>query len=109
MPGLLAGARARRTRTRRSSVLGIPVNGVFLYGERVLRADIRERPVDSIATMYERLSEIERVFRSLKGELDIRPIYYRKDDRVIAHVLICQLAFLLMVLMDRQAKEGRLT
>ena len=47
-------------------------------------------------------------FGIIKGELDIRPIFHRKNDHVVAHVLICQLSHLLMALMDRQTKESRL-
>jgi transposase len=93
----------------KTTVLKDKVDKEALFdGKWVIQTDIREHPADTIATMYKRLSEIERVFRTLKGELDIRPIFHRKDDRVVAHVLICQLAYLLMVLMDRQAKESRL-
>jgi len=46
--------------------------------------------------------------RIIPGELDICRIFHRKNDRVVAHVLICQLSYLLMALIDRQAKESRL-
>ncbi|MEO6331811.1 MAG: hypothetical protein ABIV11_06190 [Gemmatimonadaceae bacterium] len=43
---------------------------------------------------YKQLSHVERAFRTLKSpELEVRPIYHRKDDRVRAHVLLCMLAY----------------
>jgi len=39
------------------------------------------------------LAALERDFRSIKaGDLDLRPIWHRLEDRVKAHVLICMLA-----------------
>ena len=36
---------------------------------------------------------LERDFRSIKtGDLDLRPVFHRLDERVRAHVLICMLA-----------------
>jgi transposase len=43
---------------------------------------------------YKRLSQVEQLFRCLKGiDLLVRPIYHRLDPRVRAHVLICVLAY----------------
>jgi len=43
------------------------------------------------------LTQIEAVFRSLKSELDIRPIYHQKEDRIDAHIFIAFLAYCLQV------------
>jgi hypothetical protein len=43
------------------------------------------------------LTQIEAVFRSLKSELGIRPIYHRLEHRVDAHILIAFLAYCLQV------------
>jgi hypothetical protein len=58
--------------------------------------------------MYKRLSAIEDMFRTLKGELEMRPMYHRLDERVFAHVFICQLAYLVMEIMERRARKNRL-
>lgn len=44
---------------------------------------------------YKGLSQIERVFRCLKGILDllVRPIRHRTADRVPAHIFLCLLAY----------------
>jgi transposase len=44
---------------------------------------------------YVQLTEIEAVFRALKSELAIRPIYHQKDSRIEAHVFISFLAYCL--------------
>jgi transposase len=48
---------------------------------------------DSVRS-YKRLSQVEQVFRCLKGiDLLVRPIPHRLEPRVRAHVLICVLAY----------------
>ena len=43
------------------------------------------------------MTQIESVFRSLKSELGIRPIYHQLEHRADAHVLIAFLAYCLQV------------
>ena len=48
------------------------------------------------ATLWKRyiqLTEAEWAFRITKEELEIRPIWHHKEDRVKAHILICFLAY----------------
>lgn len=44
---------------------------------------------------YKELSDIEFGFRELKDVIEARPVYYRTDERIAAHLFIAQLAFLL--------------
>ena len=48
-------------------------------------------------TRYVQLTQIESVFRCLKSELGIRPIYHQLEHRADAHVLIAFLAYCLQV------------
>ncbi len=44
--------------------------------------------------MYKDLSQVERVFRSLKSvDLKVRPIRHHLEKRVRAHVFLCMLAY----------------
>jgi len=83
-------------------------NDALFDGKWVLQTDVEDTPAADVARMYKRLSAIEDVFKALKGELEMRPMYHRKDDRVAAHVLICQLSYLLMSIMERRARENHL-
>ena len=47
--------------------------------------------------LYVQLTQIEAVFRSLKSELGIRPIYHPLEHRVDAHILVEFLAYSLQV------------
>ena len=52
---------------------------------------------------YVQLTQIESVFRSLKSELGIRPIYHQLEHRADAHVLIAFLAYCLQVTLKNRA------
>jgi transposase len=50
------------------------------------------------ATLWKRyiqLTEAEWAFRITKDELEIRPIWHQKEQRVLAHILVCFLAYVL--------------
>jgi hypothetical protein len=66
-----------------------------LDGVYVIRTPVPASELDSAAavTAYKNLSRVERDFRTIKtGDLDLRPIHHRLEDRVRGHVLICMLA-----------------
>ena len=44
---------------------------------------------------YMQLTEAESAFRIHKSDLHIRPIWHQKQDRVLAHILVCFLAYVL--------------
>ena len=39
------------------------------------------------------LTDLEAVFRSLKSELGLRPVFHQKTDRVSAHLFLTVLAY----------------
>jgi transposase len=66
-----------------------------LEGKYVIQTEEAElSPVEAV-TAYKQLNEVERGFAHLKGLLELRPVYHRKDDRVRAHAFVAALAFLL--------------
>jgi len=48
---------------------------------------------------------VEKAFRSLKGVIKLRPIRHWLHNRVIAHVLICFLAYLLLSLLKYRLRK----
>ena len=46
------------------------------------------------------LTEAEWAFRIAKDELEIRPIWHQKEDRVRAHIPVCFLAYVLEGVFD---------
>lgn len=53
---------------------------------------------------YIMLTDLEAVFRSLKSELGMRPIYHHKQDRVSGHIFITVLAYYLVHTLRTQLK-----
>lgn len=67
-----------------------------LDGIYILRTSVDVDTLSSEDTVraYKGLSSAERAFRSLKTvDLQIRPVYHYKSDRVRGHVLLCMLAY----------------
>jgi hypothetical protein len=66
-------------------------------GHYLLRSNLTDADPTVLWTRYVQLTQIESVFRSLKSELGIRPIFHRLEHRVDAHILIAFLAYSLHV------------
>jgi len=67
-----------------------------LDGLYVVRTSLSREALTSEQTVsaYKDLSQVEWAFRSLKMmDLQVRPIYHWKDDRIRAHVFLCMLAY----------------
>ena len=66
-------------------------------GHYLLRSNLTAEDPAVLWTQYVQLTQIESVFRSLKSELGVRPIYHQLEHRADAHVLIAFLAYCLQV------------
>jgi transposase len=66
-------------------------------GHYLLRSNLTAEDPAVLWTRYVQLTQIEAVFRSLKSDLGIRPIYHHLERRVDAHILIAFLAYCLQV------------
>lgn len=82
-----------------------------LEGIYVIRTNTTHLHPNEIWEYYIRLTEIENVFRTLKHDLDIRPVFHRKEKRVEAHVLFSFLAYVMMWTLEHlhRNKGGTLT
>jgi len=61
---------------------------------------------DRVVQTYKSLSRVERAFRSMKTvDLQLRPIYHHKDDRIRSHVFVCMLAYYVEWHMRERLKE----
>ena len=61
----------------------------------LLRTNLTESDPAMLWKQYIQLTEAEWAFRIEKDELKIRPIWHQKADRVLAHILVCFLAYVL--------------
>src|SRR6202020_1036897 len=66
-------------------------------GHYLLRSNLTAEDPAVLWKRYVQLTQVESVFRSLKSELGIRPIYHQLEHRADAHVLIAFLAYCLQV------------
>jgi transposase len=66
-------------------------------GHYLLRSNLIGEDPAVLWARYVQLTQIEGVFRSLKSELGIRPIYHQLEHRADAHVLVAFLAYCLQV------------
>ncbi|HHV62356.1 MAG TPA: IS1634 family transposase [Firmicutes bacterium] len=57
-------------------------------------------PPAELALSYKGLWKVEDAFRTIKNPLEARPIYHWKDERVLAHLSLCVLAYLLERVID---------
>jgi transposase len=64
-----------------------------IYVIRTSLASQRLSAEDAVRS-YKRLSSVERAFRSMKTvDLNVRPIYHYREERVRSHILLCMLAY----------------
>jgi len=61
-------------------------------GSYLLRTSRRDLSEEEIWQLYIMLTDVEDSFRSMKGELGLRPNYHQRDDRIQAHIFITVLA-----------------
>ena len=59
----------------------------------LLRSNLTGVDAATLWQRYIQLTEAEWAFRITKDELEIRPIWHQKEDRVKAHILMCFLAY----------------
>lgn len=71
-------------------------------GHYLLRSNLTAGDPSVLWTRYVQLIHIESVFRSLKSELGIRPIYHQLEHRADAHILIAFLAYCLQVTLKQR-------
>jgi len=61
----------------------------------LLRSNVSDWSAEDLWKAYIQLTEAEAAFRIHKSDLRIRPIWHQKDERVLAHILVCFLAYVL--------------
>jgi transposase len=74
-------------------------DGVF-----ILTTNTKLHPTQAVDT-YRKLWQCEAGFRTLKSELELQPLFHRKERRIRAHVLICFLALVCKNLLIKTIRE----
>jgi transposase len=71
-----------------------------------LRTTLTDWDDEKLWRTYTMLTDLESVFRSLKSELGMRPVYHHKEDRCDGHLFITTLAYQAVQLIRRKLKES---
>jgi transposase len=61
----------------------------------LLRTNVSDWSDEELWKAYIQLTEAEAAFRIHKSDLSIRPIWHQKEERVLAHIFVCFLAYVL--------------
>ncbi|HKM82174.1 MAG TPA: IS1634 family transposase [Candidatus Acidoferrum sp.] len=73
-------------------------------GRYLLRSNLTEGDPATLWGYYLQLVQIEEAFRTLKGDLAVRPIHHQEPWRIEAHIFIAFLAYCLHVTIGRRLK-----
>jgi hypothetical protein len=81
-----------------------PVEGSMLThpGVYCLRSNETPRDAQTLWHTYTTLTDLEAVFRGLKSELGLRPVYHHTEDRTEGHLFITVLAYQLVQAIRRK-------
>ncbi len=82
---------------------GVDINA--RSGVYFLRTSMEAKSEENVWQFYNTIREIEATFRVLKTDLDLRPIYHRKDENTMAHLHLGLLAYWLVNTVRHQLKQ----
>ena len=74
----------------------------------LLRSNVRDWTDEQLWKAYIQLTEAEAAFRIHKEDLSIRPIWHQKEDRVLAHILVCFLSYVLWKTLGQMCQSAGL-
>ena len=74
----------------------------------MLRSNISDWSPEELWKAYIQLTEAEEAFRIQKNDLKIRPIWHQKEKRVLAHILVCFLAYVVWKSLEGLCRQAGL-
>jgi transposase len=74
----------------------------------LLRTNVLDWTDEELWKTYMQLTEAEAAFRIHKTDLRIRPIWHQKEDRVLAHILVCFLGYVLWKTLGQLCRQAGL-
>jgi transposase len=82
-----------------------------LDGCYVIKTDLAQSKASaqSVYERYKDLGMVETAFKTVKSDLDIRPVYVRKEDNTRGHVLVVMLAYMIIRELDKAWQHLYLT
>jgi transposase len=74
-------------------------------GRYLLRTNLTGEDPVRLWEYYIQLTQVEEAFKNLKGDLALRPVYHKKEDRIEAHIFVAFLAYCLHVTLRRWLRD----
>jgi transposase len=74
----------------------------------LLRSNVSGWSEQELWQTYIQLTQAEAAFRIQKSELEIRPIWHHREDRVQAHIFVCFLAYVLWKTLEKWQAHANL-
>ncbi len=121
--GRLLGANSRASGLFKVEVKEKEAGGVKLIWEKaeawrewaelsegcyMLRTNITDWKAEELWEAYIQLTQAEAAFRVQKSDLHIRPIWHQREDRVLSHILVCFLAYVLWKMLGQMCQRAGL-
>lgn len=73
-------------------------------GRYLLRSNLCQTDPATLWMYYIQLTEVEQAFKELKGDLAIRPIFHRRENRIEAHIFVTFLSYCLRVTLKQRLR-----
>jgi len=79
----------------------------LLDGHYFIQTEVNEQLLNhsEVIMAYKSLQKVEHIFRVLKNNIELRPIYVRKANRIKGHIFICFLTYLFDCLLEKTLSE----
>lgn len=77
-------------------------------GVYFIKTSLKEKDEQTIWKIYNCIREIESTFRTLKTDLDLRPIYHQNDESTMAHLNLGLLAYWIVNTIRHQLKAKKI-
>jgi transposase len=74
----------------------------------LLRTNVHDWTPDELWRTYIQLTDAEAAFRIYKSELSIRPVWHQMTERVLAHIFVCFLAYVMWKTLEQWQKRAGL-
>jgi len=74
-------------------------------GRYLLRTNLTDRDPATLWALYMRLVQVEEAFKTLKGDLALRPIHHQLPPQIEAHIFVAFLAYALHVTLRRRLRD----
>ena len=74
-------------------------------GRYLLRSNLTQEQPQALWNLYIQLTQVEEAFKNLKGDLALRPLFHKKQERIEAHIFVAFLAYCLHVTLRRWLRD----